>query len=159
VAGPFLTPSAAVFRYLEALRLPSPAWPQTQESLFDTSPEAYARTTSIVPQNPIRDIIPSPAPGQSLPLGERAAPIVGESSRIASAIADRLYPMTQTQDPPLMFYNTGPSNCILTDPRRPIRSQHLSDKSRRKKTPMSKNGNHRSKRGRAEHRHCSSNAS
>jgi hypothetical protein len=84
------------------------AWPQTQESLFDTSPEGYARTTSIVPQNSIRDIIPSPAPGQPLPLGERAAPIVSESARIASAIADRLYPMTQTQDPRLMFYNTGP---------------------------------------------------
>ena len=86
------------------------AWPQTSpnESLFDTSPEGYARTTDVAPQRSLQDIMPAPAPGQALPLGQRAAPIVDASPQIASAIADRLYPWVRDNDPRLNFYNTGP---------------------------------------------------
>jgi hypothetical protein len=83
------------------------AWPQAPTSLFETSPEAYARTTDVVPQTSVRSSIP--APSEAYPLSSpRTAQISGASSDIASAIADRLYPWAQTQDPRLMFYNTGP---------------------------------------------------
>ena len=85
------------------------AWPQmpANESMFDTSPEGYARTTSVAPQRSLQDIMPAPAAGQALPLDQRVAPIVEASPEISSAIADRLYPWVRDQDPRLGFYNTG----------------------------------------------------
>jgi hypothetical protein len=103
-------PNAAQIAAIQAraAELKKGAWPQTKDTIFDTSPEAYARTTDIVPQSSVRDVIPGPSPDYPLPKGGRAAPITDASKGIASAIAERLYPWVQSQDPRLMFYNTGP---------------------------------------------------
>ena len=81
------------------------AWPQTDTSAM-FKPEDAARTTEIVPQSSIRDVIPSPNADYPL-TSQRTAQISGSSGDIASAIAQRLYPWVRSGDPRLGFYNTG----------------------------------------------------
>lgn len=83
-------------------------WPTTDEGVFSTTPDAYAETADLVPQKSIKDLLPGPLPGEKLPLGGRVEPIMQNSDKIASGIAEDLYPMVKSGDPMLKFYHTGP---------------------------------------------------
>jgi len=83
-------------------------WPTVERGVFKTTPEAYAETTSLVPQVSVKGQLPGPLPGETLPLKERAAPIVANTEEIANRIAERLDPMVRAGDETLKFYHTGP---------------------------------------------------
>jgi hypothetical protein len=87
-------------------------WPTAQNPIFDTSPDALARTTETVPQTSYRDQLPSPWPDtKQLPLGGRAQPIIDARSQIADKIASDLQPLTDPSNPfsrLTQFYSTSP---------------------------------------------------
>ena len=82
------------------------AWPQTDTTTM-FSPEDFGATTTTIPQNSVRDVIP--APSEDYPLSSpRTNQISENSDAISSAIAERLYPWVRNQDSRLQFYDTGP---------------------------------------------------
>jgi hypothetical protein len=83
-------------------------WPTAAQEVFKTTPEAYAETTQLVPQQSIKGQLPGPLPGEALPNQARAAPIVENTDAIANRIAERLDPMVRAGDERLKFYHTGP---------------------------------------------------
>jgi hypothetical protein len=83
-------------------------WPTAEREVFKTTPEAYAETTSLVPQISIKDRLPGPLPGEALPNKGRADIIVQNTDAIANRIAERLDPMVRAGDERLKFYHTGP---------------------------------------------------
>lgn len=83
-------------------------WPTAENEVFKTTPEAYAETTSLVPQVSVKDRLPGPLPGEALPNKGRADVIMQNTDAIANRIAERLDPMVQAGDERLKFYHTGP---------------------------------------------------
>jgi hypothetical protein len=83
-------------------------WPTAEQGIFKTTPEAYAETTALVPQQSIRERLPGPLPGEGLPNKGRADIIVANQDAIANRIAERLDPMVRAGDERLKFYHTGP---------------------------------------------------
>jgi hypothetical protein len=83
-------------------------WPEAQNPLFPTTPEAYAETTKLVPQVSIKGKLPGPLPGEDLPLKGRAEIIAENTEPIANRIAKRLAPMVKQDSELLKFYHTGP---------------------------------------------------
>jgi hypothetical protein len=90
----------------------SAPWPTAQNPIFDTSPEALARTTDTVPQTSYRDQLPSPWPDtKQLPLGGRAQQIVDAREPLSDKIASDLQPLTDPSNPfhrLTQFYSTSP---------------------------------------------------
>lgn len=78
----------------------------TGENVFNTSPEAYARTTSIVPQVDFSGKYPQPIPGKPLPLNNRMAPIINNADAIAAQYASKMEPFKDKNVQ--NFYHTGP---------------------------------------------------
>jgi hypothetical protein len=91
-----------------AAELKDTPWPVAREPVFKTTPEAYASTTELVPQRSVRDQLPTPLPGEKLPLNARAAPIQEASGQIADLLARDLGPDIKSGSHVGKFYHTGP---------------------------------------------------
>lgn len=72
------------------------------EVMFDTTPEAYARTFPEQKETPV----PRAPEGKPLPLGDRARKVIDMSEAIADKLAERAKPYVGTNVQ--FFYNTGP---------------------------------------------------
>jgi len=72
------------------------------EVMFETSPDAYARTFPEQKETPV----PRAPEGKVLPLGDRARKVIEMSDAISSKLAERAKPFVGTNVQ--FFYNTGP---------------------------------------------------
>ena len=72
------------------------------EVMFETSPDAYARTFPEQKETPV----PRAPEGKTLPLGDRARKIIEMSDSISNKLAERAKPFVGTNVQ--FFYNTGP---------------------------------------------------
>jgi hypothetical protein len=90
----------------------SAPWPTAQNPMFDTSPDALARTTQTVPQTSYRDQLPAPWPDtKQMPSGGRAQQIIDARGPLADKIASDLQPLTDPSNPAhrlTQFYSTSP---------------------------------------------------
>ncbi len=72
------------------------------EVMFETSPDAYARTFPEQKETPV----PRAPEGKTLPLGDRARKVIEMSEAISDKLAERAKPFVGTNVQ--FFYNTGP---------------------------------------------------
>jgi len=78
----------------------------TGEKVFEDTPEAYERTTSIVPQESFSHKYPQPIAGKPLPGNQRLKPIIKHADAIAAKYAESMAPFKDKNVH--HFYHTGP---------------------------------------------------
>lgn len=78
----------------------------TGEKVFEDTPEAYERTSRVVPQEDFSHKYPQPIAGKPLPLGGRLKPIVKNADAIAAKYAESMMPFKGKNVH--HFYHTGP---------------------------------------------------
>lgn len=101
-------PAIEVLRQ-RATEMEAPKSQRTKPSgyqIFETSPDAYKRTTAIVPQESFMGRLPRPVAGKPLPLNERMLPILNISDEVAAQYASKMAPYQGKNVE--YFYHTGP---------------------------------------------------
>jgi hypothetical protein len=80
--------------------------PNGQNPVFEMTPEAYERTTDMVPQQSAGKLIPRRTDDEAYPLDDRMRPLIENAKEISSSIAKDIRPTVGANTQ--YFYHTGP---------------------------------------------------